>query len=109
MPPIHNWPLDSSAAPAAAEEWAAFEEEWGDSKFDAASISVVVNDLDWEPKQSPKGSVVKRTVFVSLSRVLKLFNARFRVSSQQHVFHVWHNILRIRERRRWIASFCQTM
>jgi len=112
-----NWALDASAtapAPPAPDEWAAFGEDWGDSKFDAASISVVVNDLDWEQshqasKQGATGSVVKRTVFVSLRRVLKLFNARCRVPLQLHAFHMWHSILRIRERRRWVASFCQTM
>jgi hypothetical protein len=75
----------TSATPP-PEDWAHFTDDWGDTKFDAASISVVVGDLDWvqprlqsddaEPANHAQRSVVKRTLFLSLSRVLKLFKSQ---------------------------------
>ncbi len=82
------------------------------------SISVVVNDLDWtQPhhtgsgRQSPAGSVsvLQRTLFVSLRRVLKLFKSQSRSMLLQRAFYTWHNLLRMRERRRWVTCFCQKM
>jgi hypothetical protein len=109
--------LDADAGPAPASEdchWAHFVDDWADSKFDAASISVVVNDLDWTrsdqpPDRSPKDGVVTRTLFVSLRRVLKLFKSQSRATLLQRAFYTWHNLLRMRERRRWIICFCEKM
>jgi hypothetical protein len=108
---------DTGAAPAevcAAEDWAHFVDDWVESKFDAASISLVVDHLDWaqphpSPHRSQKDCGVKRTLFVSLSRVLKLFKSQSRSSLLQRAFYTWHNLLRMRERRRWISCFCQKM
>jgi hypothetical protein len=114
-----HW-ADFAAAPeqwtnaAAAPEQCAVADEWAEVKFDSASISIVVSDVDWaqsnqESAHSNKPSVEKRTVFLSLSRVLKLFKSQSRSALLQRAFYTWHNLLRMRERRRWVTCFCQKM
>ena len=99
---------------AAAPEQCAVADEWAEVKFDSASISIIVSDVDWaqsnqESTNSNKPSVEKRTIFLSLSRVLKLFKSQSRSALLQRAFYTWHNLLRMRERRRWVTCFCQKM
>jgi hypothetical protein len=114
-----HW-ADFAAAP---EQWSnavatpdqcAAAEEWAELKFDSASISIVVSDVDWaqsnqDSAHSSKPPVEKRTIFLSLSRVLKLFKSQSRSALLQRAFYTWHNLLRMRERRRWVTCFCQKM
>jgi hypothetical protein len=110
----HDTPADAPPP----EDWANFVDDWADSQFDAASISVTVDDLNWQQsaqRDEPGtvtgtgSSVIQRTLFLSLRRVLKLFKSQSRAMLLQRAFYTWHNVLRMRERRRWITSFCQKM
>jgi hypothetical protein len=103
----------ADAAPSDLCNWANSAGDWTDSKFDAASTSVVVGELDWtradQLDPSPKNCAVTLTLLVSLRRLLKLFKSQSRASLLQRAYYTWHNLLRMCERRRWISCFCQKM
>jgi hypothetical protein len=130
---MDDWPVDagftnppercathsSQVRPHSPRDRAHATDEWLETRFDTASINEVVCDLVWAQSLQesnnassagfPKDSVSKRSVFMSLTRALKLFKLQSRSAMLLPAFCSWQSVLHMRERRRCIASFCQKM